>query len=88
MFELLNKLRQKPESVRRLIAFWTSVAIVFVMVLIWLSALPGQMRELSNSTGNFSAMTPPKQIASPFESMKTALDNLAESFKSNVNYEK
>lgn len=39
MFELLNRLRERPPEVRRTIAFATSGAITFVICLVWLGVL-------------------------------------------------
>ncbi len=48
MFELLDKLRSKPEGVRRAIAFWVSAGVVFFIVSIWLTALPTKLSQMSD----------------------------------------
>jgi hypothetical protein len=39
MFDTIKRLQKKPESVRRRIAFGISIAIVFIIALIWISTL-------------------------------------------------
>ncbi|HEY9583324.1 MAG TPA: hypothetical protein VJK09_03420 [Candidatus Paceibacterota bacterium] len=69
--EFLEKLRQKPEPIRRAIAFWTSAVITFLILSVWVTRLGT----------NFSNKT--SQVASPFETIKNDLSNL--NFKAESN---
>ena len=87
MIELLNKLRAKPEPVRRLIAFWTSALIVFVLVSIWLAGLPGR---LSGTAGTVTAIVESdkvSEVASPFAGLKAEFGQIFAKFKGPLKYE-
>ena len=43
----LEKLRSKPEPVRRAIALWSSLAITFIIVAVWISSLPARFENTS-----------------------------------------
>ncbi len=87
MFDWLHNLRQKPEPVRRLIAFWTSALVVFLIVGVWLAGLPGRIAPAASSVATAVKASKIDEVASPFEGMKEQLDNLSESFKGTLEYE-
>jgi hypothetical protein len=87
MFDWLNKLRAKPEPVRRAIAFWTSGFVVFVMVSVWLSGLPGRIETAARSVAVVAEESRAREMASPFASMKAELDELSEAVKGSFEYE-
>ncbi|HEY4493762.1 MAG TPA: hypothetical protein VJB98_04060 [Candidatus Paceibacterota bacterium] len=64
--DFLEKLRSKPEPVRRAIAFWAAAIFSFIIFTIWVVNLG------TNLAGKNS------QIASPFETIKNDLSNLGE----------
>lgn len=89
MDEWLEKLRQKPEPVRRAIAFWSSAIIVFVIVSVWLVGLPGRFRVQDNSTATDEQAN--QMVAgamSPFDNLKEEWNNLMANVEGNFQYEK
>jgi len=60
--EFLEKLRSKPEALRRAIAFWASLGITIIIALGYL--------------GSLTLSTQDNQVASPFESLKQEWNNV------------
>ena len=63
--QFLDKLRQKPEPLRRAIAFWASALITFLIVAVWAVHLSVSVSGRDSS-----------QVASPFETIKNEFSNL------------
>ncbi|OHB17909.1 MAG: hypothetical protein A2749_00795 [Parcubacteria group bacterium RIFCSPHIGHO2_01_FULL_45_26] len=87
MFEWLNKLRQKPEPMRRLIAFWASTLIVFAMILVWLTNLSSSFGAVSKPLAELAKDDKARELASPFASLKNEFNALVENTRSKLRYE-
>jgi hypothetical protein len=71
----LHRIRQKPDHVKRHIAFWTSFSITAIIVLFWIA---------SSSFTSAPAVTAAATAASPWKAMGASVSDAWSSFKSSV----
>ena len=57
----LHRIRQKPDHIKRHIAFWTSLGITLVIVLFWMASI--------SLTKNSSAVSTATNVESPWHAM-------------------
>lgn len=86
MTDWLDKLREKPEPLRRAVAFWVSAFVVFVIVSVWLGGLPGRIGSVKASLADAIPKGRISVVASPFASMKAELDTISESVQGSFEY--
>lgn len=75
MFSFIRKLQQKPEPQRRVIAFWTALAVTAFIVVLWLVSL------LVRLDGVPVAGEAPVEEVSPMESLSGMLDSFLSTFR-------
>lgn len=83
MEKFLNKLRQKSDLQKRIIAFWSAFFLTFLITTIWLIS----EYSLQISQFNLNQDTEPSpqlgngQSASPFEVIKSQIEDIKEVFE-------
>ncbi|HEY4515073.1 MAG TPA: hypothetical protein VJJ22_02850 [Candidatus Paceibacterota bacterium] len=69
-----DKLRSKPEVYRRAVAFWVSLGITAVIVLVWLQSLAGRLGRSENTA--MDGYSPFSEIGNVASSFITSLKNV------------
>jgi len=87
MKKLIHNLRQKPPHVRRMIAFVTSVAVVAIIGMVWISSLVAVGVSSENDTAEVAKTPSPialmfNEIKSFFKSTGEDLASVSDSFSS------
>ena len=72
----LHHIRQKPNHVKRHIAFWTSLGITIVIVLFWMASF-----SLNN---NSSVTATTANVESPWHAMSASMSDAWTSFKTSL----
>lgn len=60
----IEKLKEKPEPVRRAIAFWASLGLAVIILAAWATQLPNKLSGTSS------------QVASPIEALKSEFNQV------------
>jgi hypothetical protein len=73
----LHRIRQKPNHIKRHIAFWTSFGITLVIVIFWLASMA-----ISQNSSSTTAIIP--QTESPWSAMTASMSDAWTSFKTSL----
>lgn len=88
MFELIEKIRNKPERAKKRIAFLTALSFSSVIVVIWLSVIYPDLRFVENQKQSAAAVESGptesflKNIKEGFSGAKKQIDNIKQSISS------
>jgi hypothetical protein len=72
----LHSIRQKPDHIKRHIAFWTSLGITLVIVLFWMASF--------SLNKNSSAASTATNVESPWHAMTASVSDAWTSFKTSL----
>ena len=72
----LHRIRQKPDHIKRHIAFWTSLGITLVIVLFWMASI--------SLTKNSSAVSTATNVESPWHAMAASVGDAWTSFTTSL----
>jgi hypothetical protein len=72
----LHRIRQKPDHIKRHIAFWTSLGITLVIILFWMASI--------SFSQNSSAATTAVGVESPWHAMTASMSDAWTSFKTSL----
>jgi hypothetical protein len=72
----LHRIRQKPDKIKKHIAFWTSLGITFVIVLFWMASI--------SLTKNSSASITAVGVESPWHAMTASVGDAWTSFTTSI----
>lgn len=73
MLRYIEKLRAKPESVRKTTALMISLCLIIVVFIAWLSGLPSNLSSIDENTEN-------QNSSSPFELIKEGAGSVYKDF--------
>jgi amino acid permease len=79
VFQLIEKLRKKPEAARNRIAILTAAAITVIIFLVWLSVLGVRVDNTEENTANAG------DSASPISILGDNIADIIENVKSQIN---
>lgn len=83
LLDYLDKVREKPESHRRRVAFGSAVLITGLILLVWLTTLPAKFdtETVASQERNSPISTLGKNIAAAYDSVRGRVEFGVESLK-------